>query len=167
MTNHPGRKPGSAPRMTPTELADLQQRSALPDERIAELAGTSAATWRQYLAGARPMPYSAQAALLLALVHLGMPAGMAEPYLTPAHARMLGGTQQPDPVADLPEPTPEAVRALREGAGLSLAQMAALCGIADRQTWARYEGGRAIPVQTWAVALLALGQHPRYRLTKA
>ena len=67
----------------------------------------------------------------------------------------------------LPEPTPEAVRALREGAGLSLAQMAALCGIADRQTWARYEGGRAIPVQTWAVALLALGQHPRYRLAKA
>lgn len=167
MTNHPGRKPGSAPRMTPHQLADLQQRSTLPDERMAELAGASVATWRQYLAGDRPMPYSAQAAMLLALVHLGMPAGLAEPYLTPAHAHMLTGTLQPDPVSGLPEPTPEAIRALREGAGLSLAQMAALMGIADRSTWVKYEGGRGIPVQTWSLALLALGQHPRYRLTAA
>ena len=168
MTNHPGRKPGSAPRMTPAQLADLQQRSTLPDERIAELAGASVATWRQYVSGDRPMPYSAQAAMLLALVHLGMPAALAEPYLTPAHARMLMGTSQPEPLAGLPEPTPDAVRALREGAGMSLAQMATLLGLSDRGMWSRWErGAHGIPAQTWALALLALGQHPRYRLAEA
>lgn len=71
----------------------------------------------------------------------------------------------PEPVAGLPEPTPEAIRELR--GELSHARMAALVGIADRQTWRRYEEGRPIPVQTWALALLALGQHPRYRLAEA
>ncbi len=73
--------------------------------------------------------------------------------------------------ADLPPATPAAVRALREGAGLSLAEAAALIGIGDRGTWARWERddrhARAMPAQTWALALLALGQHPRWAIAKA
>lgn len=69
--------------------------------------------------------------------------------------------------ADLPPATPAAVRALREGADLSLAEAAALIGIGDRGTWARWERddhhSRAMPLQAWALALLALGQHPHYR----
>ncbi len=78
---------------------------------------------------------------------------------------MTAAADLPAPCADLPEPTPAAVRALREGAGLSLAQAAALVGIGDRGTWARWERGeRDMPVQTWALALLVLGQHPRWSL---
>ena len=67
--------------------------------------------------------------------------------------------------ADLPPATPAAVRALREGADLSLSEAAALIGIGDRGTWARWERGeRVMPLQAWALALLALGQHPHYRL---
>lgn len=73
----------------------------------------------------------------------------------------------PDLCADLPEPTPEAVRALREGAGLSLSQAVGLIGITDRGTWARWERGeRVMPLQAWALALLALGQHPGWALAR-
>lgn len=73
----------------------------------------------------------------------------------------------PDLVVGLPEPTPDAVRALREGAGLSLAAITAALGVADRGTWARWERGeRAMPAQTWALALLALGRHPAYCLAQ-
>lgn len=41
-----------------------------------------------------------------------------------------------DMISDLPEPTPAAVRAARESAGLSLAQVAALVGLGDRARWA-------------------------------
>ena len=70
-----------------------------------------------------------------------------------------------DLVSGLADPTPAAVRGLREQAGLSLAEMADLLGIGDRGTWARWERGeRAMPIQVWALALLATGTHPRYRL---
>lgn len=73
--------------------------------------------------------------------------------------------------ADLPPATPAAVRSLRVDAGLSLAQAAAMVGAGSLHTWARWERddrhGRAIPPQSWALALLALGQHPHYRLSPA
>lgn len=80
-----------------------------------------------------------------------------------------GGRRQqspdlPDLCADLPEPTADAARELRTSAGLSLAGMSAAAGLADRQTWARYERGAAIDPRAWALAHLALGRHPAYTL---
>lgn len=78
------------------------------------------------------------------------------------------GPDLPALCADLPPATPAAVRALREGAGLSLAEAAVLIGIGDRGTWARWERGeRDMPVQAWALALLALQQHPRWVVAPA
>ena len=72
-----------------------------------------------------------------------------------------------DLTSGLPEPTPAAVRELREGAGLSLAAITTALAIGDRGTWARWERGeRTMPAQAWALALLALGQHPRYQLAQ-
>jgi len=73
-----------------------------------------------------------------------------------------------DLTTGLQPPTADQARALREGAGLSLAQIAAVLAIGNRGTWARYERGeRDMPLQTWALALLAAGQHPRYSLADA
>lgn len=72
-----------------------------------------------------------------------------------------------DLTTGLPEPTPAAVRELRNGAGLSLAAITTALAIGDRGTWARWERGeRDMPLQTWALALLALGQHPTHRLAQ-
>lgn len=70
-----------------------------------------------------------------------------------------------DITSGLQPPTPADVRALRESTGLPLSRMSELLALGDRGKWSRWERGvHAIPLQTWALALLATGQHPRYRL---
>ena len=70
-----------------------------------------------------------------------------------------------DLTADLPAATPDAIRALRENTGLSLAGITAQLGIGDRGTWWRWERGyRDMRLQTWALALLATGLHPHFNL---
>ena len=69
-------------------------------------------------------------------------------------------------LASLPEPTPAAILAARESAGLSQAQCAALAGLADRRAWWRVEAGeRALHPAAWAVFLLSAGLHPAQRVT--
>lgn len=64
-------------------------------------------------------------------------------------------------LANLPAATPDAVRAARTEAGLSLAQAAALVGLGDRARWSEYERGvHAIDGARWALFLLATGRHP-------
>lgn len=62
-------------------------------------------------------------------------------------------------------PTPAECRALRESAGLSLAKMAEIARLADRQSWAKYEAGSVdCDAARWELCLLLLGQHPTLRL---
>lgn len=95
MTNHPGRKPGSAlalgqQRMTPEQLRDLLARSQLTQSRAAALAGVGLRTMQQYIAGDRTMPLSASGLLCLSLVTLGAPAALLTPWVHPAVAEALG-----------------------------------------------------------------------------
>lgn len=67
----------------------------------------------------------------------------------------------------LPEPAPEAVKASRLAAGLTQLQAANLVGSASFQAWNYWESGRrTVPLDSWALFLLATGQHPGYRLAK-
>lgn len=82
MTNHPGRKLGSAPvRMTPEALRDLITRAGITQARAAELAGVQLRTMQQYLAGDRQMPLSASGLLCVSCIMLGAPAGLLVGYL--------------------------------------------------------------------------------------
>lgn len=91
MTNHPGRKPGSAPlRMTPEQLRDLIARAGITQSRAADLAGVQLRTMQQYLAGDRAMPVSASALLCVSLVILGAPVGLLSPWLHADVAASLG-----------------------------------------------------------------------------
>jgi len=71
------------------------------------------------------------------------------------------------PLADPPDPTPDAILAARTEAGITQAEAAALVGLADRRGWWRVESGAA-PLQPamWAMFLLATGQHPTHKLTR-
>lgn len=68
----------------------------------------------------------------------------------------------------LPQPTAEEVKAARSAiAGLTQLQAANLVGSASFQTWNYWESGkRTIPADSWALFLLATGQHPALRLAK-
>lgn len=91
MTNHPGRKPGSAQRrMTPEALRDLIARAGITQARAAELAGVKLRTMQQYLAGDRAMPASASGLLCMSCIAIGGPAGLLAPYL-PAETRAALG----------------------------------------------------------------------------
>lgn len=58
-------------------------------------------------------------------------------------------------------------RRLREAHSLSLAQMAEVARLANRQTWARYEAGaKAIDQARWELSLLLLGEHPTLATTR-
>lgn len=82
MTNHPGRKPGSAQdRMTPEALRDLIERAGITQARAAELAGVQLRTMQQYLAGDRTMPLSASGLLAVSCIMLGGPVGLLSRYL--------------------------------------------------------------------------------------
>ena len=82
MTNHPGRKPGSAQRrMTPDQLRDLIARAGITQERAAALAGVEQRTLERYLAGSRAMPLSASGLLCLSCIMLGSPSGLLAPWL--------------------------------------------------------------------------------------
>lgn len=88
MSNHPGRKPGSAQplRMTPDKLRDLLARSNLTQQQAADLAGVKLGTLKQYLRdpeqpGARAMPASASGLLCLSLAILGSPSGLMAPWV--------------------------------------------------------------------------------------
>ena len=80
------------------------------------------------------------------------------------------GTRTPSPTAsapldNLPDPTAAAVKAARAAAGHSLAQAAALVGLANRGRWWDYEQSTSqIDRARWALYLLATGQHPSLRL---
>lgn len=90
MTNHPGRKPGSAQlRMTPDQLRDLIARAGITQARAAELAGVQLRTMQQYLAGDRAMPLSASGLLCSSLVIMGAPADLLLPWLPPLVAQMI------------------------------------------------------------------------------
>lgn len=105
MTNHPGRKPGSAPlRMTPAQLRDLRTRSGLTLQRAADLAGVALRTMQQYEAPAtladgsrnsqhRAMPVSASALLCVSCILLGAPAALLAPWLPAETARELQALQ--------------------------------------------------------------------------
>jgi transcriptional regulator with XRE-family HTH domain len=85
MTNHPGRKPGSAQlRMAPEHLRDIIERAGITQARAAELAGVAERTMRQYLAGDREMPLSASGLLVVSLVLLGAPAALLQPWIPDA-----------------------------------------------------------------------------------
>lgn len=110
MTNHPGRKPGSAPlRMTPQQLRDLRARAGLTQQRAADLAGVALRTMQQYEAGDRQMPLSASGLLCLSCILLGSPAGLLAPWLPisqmnvdvwDSEVRGLHGAGQPYFIAD-------------------------------------------------------------------
>jgi len=62
-------------------------------------------------------------------------------------------------------PLPAHCAYLRTVAGLTLAQMADIVHLADRQSWWRFEAGtRQCGLATWELALLKTGQHPYIRL---
>lgn len=106
MTNHPGRKPGSAiRRMTSAQLRDLLARSQITQARAASLAGVSDRTLRQYLepegaTGHRAMPASASGLLCMSLITLGAPAGLLAPWLHPDIAAKLGWPHEQDVPAE-------------------------------------------------------------------
>lgn len=82
MTNHPGRKPGSAQRrMTPDQLRDLIVRAGITQERAAALAGVEQRTLERYLAGSRAMPLSASGLLCLSFIIIGAPVGLLTAWL--------------------------------------------------------------------------------------
>lgn len=67
----------------------------------------------------------------------------------------------------LDAPTPAQVKQARESAGLTLKQAAALAGSPNPRAWLRYESAeRQMGVDRWALFLLALGQHPHYKLER-
>ncbi len=89
MTNHPGRKPGSAQqRMTPEALRQLIERAGITQARAAELAGVEQRTLERWLSGDRAMPRSASGLLCLSLIMLGAPAALLHPYLPEAVAQL-------------------------------------------------------------------------------
>ena len=94
MTNHPGRKPGSAQqRVTPDILRDIIARAGITQARAAELAGVKLRTMQQSLAGERQIPLSASGLLCASCVALGSPPGLLAPYMPPelaAHLRRPG-----------------------------------------------------------------------------
>jgi transcriptional regulator with XRE-family HTH domain len=93
MTNHPGRKPGSAQqRMTPAQLRDIIERGGITQARAAELAGVAPRTMRQYLAGDRAIPLSVSGMLCVCLILLGAPAVLLRPWL-PLEVRNLVGVE--------------------------------------------------------------------------
>ncbi|MDR0275946.1 MAG: helix-turn-helix transcriptional regulator [Burkholderiaceae bacterium] len=62
-------------------------------------------------------------------------------------------------------PSPVEIKAVRERAGLSLKQAAALAGSPNGRAWLRYESAeRQMGADRWALFLLATGQHPAYAL---
>jgi len=74
--------------------------------------------------------------------------------MAPAQSVML------DLLSALPDPTTAAIKAAR--GDLSQTEAAALVG-ATRDAWAKWEGGaRSMPGSTWALYLLATGQHPAH-----
>ena len=82
VTNHPGRKPGSAQqRMTPEQLRNLLARAGLTQERAAALAGVEQRTLERWLAGSRAMPLSASGLLCVSCIMLGAPVGILSPWL--------------------------------------------------------------------------------------
>lgn len=67
---------------------------------------------------------------------------------------------------DLPDRSPDALRAARLAAGLSQAQAAALVGLGQAIRWSEYErGARAIDEARWALFLLAVDAHPCARVS--
>ena len=96
MTNHPGRRPGSAQqRMTPEQLRDLIKRAGITQARAADLAGVSTRAVEQYLApegtpAHRRIPLSVSGLLCLSLILLGGPAGLLAPWLHPDLRELVG-----------------------------------------------------------------------------
>ncbi len=63
------------------------------------------------------------------------------------------------------EPDAAQVKDARLAAGLTLKQAAALAGSPNARAWLRYESAeRQMGADRWALFLLALGQHPHYKL---
>jgi len=61
-------------------------------------------------------------------------------------------------------PTPEQIKNLREQVGTQ-AKCAKLCGV-NISNWQRFESGERRPhPATWGAFLLAVGQHPKYKIT--
>ena len=70
-----------------------------------------------------------------------------------------------DLTAELPDPTPELVLAARKTAGHSQHQAAMLAGFGHGQRWYEIESGK-VPMDRmrWAMYLLAIGEHPSFRV---
>lgn len=65
----------------------------------------------------------------------------------------------------LPAPTPDELLEARQAAGLSQQAAADLTGLSTRQHWWKLEEGkRPMSARSWALFLLATGQHPAYVL---
>lgn len=98
MSNHPGRKPGSAERMTPDELRALIEGAGITQARAAGLAGVSDRTMRQYLAGDRKIAISASSLLVVCLIMMGADPGPLMRYLPEDTRGLIDGT------TPIPEP---------------------------------------------------------------
>lgn len=67
-----------------------------------------------------------------------------------------------------PAPTAQEVKDARMAVGMSQLEAAQLVGHASYQTWNYWENGhRTIPAASWALFLLATGQHGGYVLRRA
>ncbi len=71
-----------------------------------------------------------------------------------------------DLLAGLPEPSPDLVLAARTTAGHSQGQAALLAGLGHGQRWYEIESGKKpMDRMRWAMYLLAIGEHPKLRVS--
>lgn len=65
-------------------------------------------------------------------------------------------------------PTPEEIRSVRTSSGQTQVQAAQTVGFSRQATWSDYEGGlKVMPPLVWSYYLLAVGCHPRARVSRA
>ena len=57
-------------------------------------------------------------------------------------------------------PTPEAIRAARDAAGLTQAEAAELVHLGRAVRWSEYERGHPMDAARWELFLVKVGQHP-------
>ena len=92
------------------------------------------------------------------------------PVTTSAQTPRVATSARPDAfdlAAGLPDPTPELVLASRKTAGHSQHQAAMIAGFGHGQRWYEIESGK-VPMDRmrWAMYLLAIGEHPSFRVVK-
>ena len=65
-------------------------------------------------------------------------------------------------------PTPDEIKSVRTSSGQTQVQAAQTVGFSRQATWSDYEGGlKVMPPLVWSYYLLAVGCHPRARVSRA